>query len=222
MIASASITQNRGFQETVENNGAYIIYTGNHTVGVPRENIKHPAMREHYSQYMFGSPANYGFLRAFCDRNGNILAYVRTMKIEPNLIPGTTRLDTWYVFEEYNINLVEPFTIELYGHFSDNHTSIWRYNSEKHIYDLKVPVEFGGTREHWFQIKGDSRIVSDVNESYIGYQYPVTKTEPDEYVAKGVRAALIRKGFIVDMSSPIEDNFFPWLVRSQNSAASKS
>ena len=191
-----------------------LIYTGKNVHTVARKDLVYPKMRGYAYEYARGPVfMNYGFLRAIADKSGNILAYARALKIEPNIIPNSiTRLGTWYAFEEYNINLLKNFKLEIFGHITDIHSANWTYDAERRIYTLTIPGRFD-KQMHCFAVNDDS-ITSDCSDTDLTYGYQVKQTEPSKYIIRGVRAALHRNG-ILEGPVPLRDNFFPWMVGAE-------
>lgn len=201
------------FVEPDPNNKDNVIYTGKHILIVPRRKITKPAMNPNEKYFSDSADSNCGFLRALADKNGNILAYTRAMQIRPSLLPGTFRMGTWYVFEEYNAKLLGNFQVEVLRHPADTRNSIWTYDADKRDYRLVTPGHFLADPEHFFWVK-DTNIVTDYDELDLRYEYNVKQTKPNYRIVMGVRAAMHRNG-ILPGPAPLLDNFFPFLVRAE-------
>jgi len=203
------------FKEIIEydpTNPELYLYTAKHNMPVPRTDIKKPEIKSGEMYWSYDLLANSGFLRAVADKDGNVLAYMRGLPIYgKNLIPGTTRLGTWYVFEEYNGNLLTDFQIEVWPSILDAHSSVWVYDSDKRCYTLTMPPVLHNVGEiHWFRVD-DNRIESDVGASFVRYDYKVKTNTPNERVVRGVRAALYHQGFLTGPVPPRCNSFFPWI-----------
>lgn len=205
------------FKETIEpdpTNPNLYLYTAKHSVRVPRSDIKEPEVKPRKMYCSYNLLANCGFLRALCDKDGNVLAYTRGMQIwDKNLIPGATRLGTWYVFEEYNVNRLTDFKIEIWPSVSDTRSAVWDYDSENRCYTLTTPATaHAPSKDFWFFV-GDTAITSNMNDDVEQrYEYPVKTEEPNSRIVRGVRAAMHYAGFLSGPKPPIQDSFYPWLV----------
>lgn len=157
-------------------------------------------------------PTNYGFIRALCDKSGNVLAYSRAIRIIPDPFPSQFHIGTWYAFQEYNPEMMPKSKISALGYPGDSLGATWEYDLENRLYRLNIPTSFGEIK-HWFVVS-DDKITSDYGEMDLRtYPYNVRHTKPNKDVVNRVKEALIIKNVL-----PQRDNvanrrrLFPRLV----------
>lgn len=196
-------------------NPDHIIYTGKHTITVPRQNITYPKMDANPRQYFCDMTSmRYGFLRAITDKSGNMLAYTRAMPLCRNMFSDSTkRIGTWYVFEEYNARMLDNFEVNVFAWGDERgQCATWQYDAN----ERKYTITFHGSSlsSNWFRVS-DNKITTDFDEDMdFTYGYKVAQPTPNGYIVRGVRAALQRGGLIPG-TAPLADNFFPHMVMLQ-------
>ena len=139
-------------------------------------------------------PTNYGFIRALCDKSGNVLAYSRAIKIVPDPFPSEFHIGKWYAFQEYNMEMMPKFQIKTLGYPGDSLGATWEYDLENRSYQLNIPTPMGKTK-HWF-VMSDNKIISDHDKMFRTYPYNTHQAKPDKNVVNRIKEALIIKGIL--------------------------
>lgn len=140
-------------------------------------------------------PTNYGFIRALCDKSGNVLAYSRAIKIIPDPFPSEFHIGKWYAFQEYNMEMMPKFQVKTLGYPGDSLGATWEYDPENRSYQLNIQTPLGETK-HWF-VMADNRIISDYGEMDTRtYPYNTRHAKPDKEIVNRIKEALIIKGIL--------------------------
>ena len=177
------------FSASIEYDAAgNIVYTAKDT------NIVQPKDRKG-TEYMW--PVHYGFIRALCDKQGNVLAYIRASKVHPDPFPSKFHQGEWYAFDEYHQELIGNFELHTQGYVFDDKGAQWSYDAAKRTYTLNIPVPVG-IIEHWFMVS-DDYIITDygmVAADTRHYMYDVRNDKPNPKITETIRSELIRNGVI--------------------------
>ncbi len=138
--------------------------------------------------------AHYGFIRALCDEQGNILAYIRTSRVHPDPFSSLFHQGTWYAFDEYHSELIGNFQLKTPGFVLDDRHAQWSYDAATRTYTLTIPAPLG-VIEHWFVVS-DDYITTDYGSYHRHYLYDVRNDKPNPEITESIRSELIRNGAI--------------------------